>query len=91
VLWPAEVISAPHLRARSAFPSVPHPTRGAVRITASPFHVDGEPMAPPGPAPYRPGEDTQAVLAELLGYEPERITRLARGGGVTGPDLTAGP
>jgi CoA:oxalate CoA-transferase len=87
VLWPAEVVSAPHLRARGAFPSVPHPTRGAVRITASPFHVDGEATTPRGSAPFRPGEDTHAVLTELLGYEPDRITRLARGGGVTGPDL----
>ena len=87
VLWPAEVVSAPHLQARGAFPSVAHPTRGAVRVTASPFHVDGEAMAPSGPAPYRPGENTRAVLAELLGYEPERITGLARRGAVTGPDL----
>ena len=87
VLWPAEVVSAPHLRARDAFPSVPHPTRGAVRITASPFHVDGEPMTPMGPAPYRPGEDTWTVLTELLGYGPDRIAGLAQSGAVTGPDL----
>jgi crotonobetainyl-CoA:carnitine CoA-transferase CaiB-like acyl-CoA transferase len=89
VLWPAEVVAAPHLLARRAFPSVPHPTRGAVRVTASPFHVDGEPMVPGGPAPYRPGEDTQAVLAEVLGYAPERIAELARRGAVSGPGLAA--
>jgi crotonobetainyl-CoA:carnitine CoA-transferase CaiB-like acyl-CoA transferase len=87
VLWPAEVVSAPHLRERGAFPSVAHPTRGAVRITASPFHLDGAPMAPRGPAPYRPGEDTRAVLVDVLGYDAARITRLACGGGVPGPDL----
>jgi CoA:oxalate CoA-transferase len=87
VLWPAEVVSAPHLQARDAFPSVPHRTRGAVRVTASPFHVDGEPTTPTGPAPYRPGEDTGTVLAELLGYPPDRIAGLARSGAVTGPDL----
>jgi len=87
VLWPAEVISSSHLRERGAFPSVPHPTRGAVRVTASPFYLDGEPTTPRGPAPYRPGEDTRAVLAEVLGYDAVRIARLARGGGVTGPDL----
>jgi crotonobetainyl-CoA:carnitine CoA-transferase CaiB-like acyl-CoA transferase len=89
VLWPAEVVSAPHLHARGAFPTVPHPTRGAVRVTASPFHVDGEPMVPGGPAPYRPGEDTQAVLAEVLGYGAERIAELARRGAVLGPGLPA--
>jgi crotonobetainyl-CoA:carnitine CoA-transferase CaiB-like acyl-CoA transferase len=87
VLWPNEVISAPHLHARRAFPSVPHPTWGPVRITASPFHVDEEPLAPRGPAPYRPGEDTRAVLTEVLGYEPDRIAGLARRGAVTGPDI----
>jgi crotonobetainyl-CoA:carnitine CoA-transferase CaiB-like acyl-CoA transferase len=87
VLWPAEVVAAPHLEARSAFPTVAHPTRGAVRVTAPPFHIDGAPVAPPGPAPYRPGEDTRAVLAELLGYGIDRITGLARRGAVSGPDL----
>ena len=87
VLWPAEVVSAPHLDARGAFPSVAHPTHGAVRVTASPFHVDGEPVGPGGPAPYRPGEDTPAVLAELLGYGADRIAELARCGAVTGPGL----
>ena len=36
VLWPAEVVAAPHLQARRAFPSVVHPTHGPVRVTASP-------------------------------------------------------
>jgi crotonobetainyl-CoA:carnitine CoA-transferase CaiB-like acyl-CoA transferase len=88
VLWPAELIAAPHLEARGAFPSVLHPTHGAVRVTASPFHVDGEPIAPVGPAPHRPGEDTRAVLAEVLGYASDRIAELARRGAVIGPGLS---
>jgi crotonobetainyl-CoA:carnitine CoA-transferase CaiB-like acyl-CoA transferase len=87
VLWPAEVVAAPHLDARGAFPSVAHATHRQVRVTASPFHVDGAPVGPAGPAPYRPGEDTQAVLADLLGYGADRIAELARRGAVTGPDL----
>ena len=59
VLWPAEVVSAPHLDARGAFPSVAHPTHGAVRVTASPFHVDGEPVGPGGPAPTGPVKTRQ--------------------------------
>jgi CoA:oxalate CoA-transferase len=90
VLRPADVVEAPHLQARSAFPAVAHPTRGSVRVTAAPFHVDGAPLAPAGPAPYRPGEDTTAVLTELLGYGPDRIAALARLGVVAGPDLTPG-
>jgi crotonobetainyl-CoA:carnitine CoA-transferase CaiB-like acyl-CoA transferase len=89
VLWPAEVATAPHLHVRGAFPAVTHPTHGAVRVTASPFHLDGEPVGPGGPAPYRPGEDTRAVLAEVLGYGPDRIADLARRGAVVGPDLAA--
>jgi crotonobetainyl-CoA:carnitine CoA-transferase CaiB-like acyl-CoA transferase len=90
VLHPADVVAAPHLLARGAFPSVAHPTRGSVRVTASPFHVDGAPLGPAGPAPYRPGEDTKTVLAEVLGYSPDRIAELARRGLVMGPGL-AGP
>jgi CoA:oxalate CoA-transferase len=89
VLWPAEVIAAPHLEARRAFPSVPHPTHGMVRVTASPYHVDGEAVTPRGPAPYRAGEDTREVLAGLLGYGPDRIAELARHGAVAGPGLSA--
>jgi crotonobetainyl-CoA:carnitine CoA-transferase CaiB-like acyl-CoA transferase len=91
VMWPAEVVAAPHLQARGAFPSVVHPTYGAVRVTASPFHVDGDAVLPRGPAPYRPGEDTRAVLTDVLGYGLDRIADLARCGAVTGPDLTSPP
>jgi crotonobetainyl-CoA:carnitine CoA-transferase CaiB-like acyl-CoA transferase len=89
VLWPAEVVAAPHLAERQAFPTVLHPAHGPVRVTASPFHVDGAPLAPRGPAPYRPGEDTRSVLADVLGYSPERIRTLAAQGAVAGPDLAA--
>jgi crotonobetainyl-CoA:carnitine CoA-transferase CaiB-like acyl-CoA transferase len=88
VLWPSEVVAAPHLEERGAFPAVAHPTHGAVRVTASPFHVDGKAVGPGGPAPYRPGEDTLAVLAEVLGYERDRIVELARRGAVAGPGLS---
>jgi crotonobetainyl-CoA:carnitine CoA-transferase CaiB-like acyl-CoA transferase len=56
-------------------------------VTASPFHIDGEPVGPGGPAPYRPGEDTRAVLAGLLGYGSDRIAELAGRGAVMGPGL----
>jgi CoA:oxalate CoA-transferase len=87
VLWPAEVVAAPHLAERQAFPSVAHPAYGPVRVTGSPFHLDGAPVPPRGPAPYRPGEDTRTVLADLLGYAPDRIAALAAEGAVAGPGL----
>jgi formyl-CoA transferase len=85
VLAPAEVAAHPHLAARHAFPTVPHPTRGEVRITATPFHVDASPVAPAGPAPYRVGEHTRAVLHDLLGYGDERIDELSRRGVIETP------
>ena len=42
VLRPHELIGESHLAVRAFFPSVPHPVRGSVRVTASPYHIDGE-------------------------------------------------
>jgi crotonobetainyl-CoA:carnitine CoA-transferase CaiB-like acyl-CoA transferase len=76
VLTPAEVTAHPHLEARGFFHRVSHPTRGAVRITGTPFKLDGRPVDPTGPAPYRTGEHTRGVLTEVLGYAPERVEAL---------------
>jgi CoA:oxalate CoA-transferase len=85
VLTPHEVTAHPHLLAREAFPAVPHPTRGSVRVTASPFHWDGRPVHPAGPAPYRVGEHSRLVLSKVLGYDRERIEDLIRCGAVEAP------
>ena len=85
MLSPEEVIEHPHLAARAAFPQVPHRHRGQVRVTATPFHVDGAPIAPAGAAPYEVGEHTRQVLSGFLGYPPERIEELAREGVLAGP------
>jgi len=45
-------------------------------VTATPFHLDGRPIEPAGPAPYRVGEHTREVLRDLLGYSAERIASL---------------
>ncbi len=76
VLSPREVVAHPHLAQRHAFPEVEHPARGRVRVTAAPFHVDGQAVGPVAPAPYRVGEHTSEVLAEFLGYAPARIEEL---------------
>ena len=76
VLSPEEVVEHPHLAARGAFPQVPHPARGSVRVTATPFQVDGRASVPAGPAPYRVGEHTRQVLRDVLGYGPARIAEL---------------
>jgi CoA:oxalate CoA-transferase len=76
MLSPEEVVNHPHMAERSAFPEVKHPTRGAVRVTATPFFVDGMPTHPSRPAPYRVGEHTREVLSGMLGYTDDRIAVL---------------
>jgi len=76
VLRPADLVVEPHLAERGFFPSIPHPARGSVRITATPYHLDHRPMAPRGPAAYRVGEHTRDVLTRDLGYSTERIEAL---------------
>ena len=85
VLSPPEVVAHPHMAAREAFPEIPHPGRGSVRVTATPFHVDGAPLRPAGPAPWRIGEHTRAVLTEVLGYSPARVDELRRAGIIAEP------
>ena len=75
MLSPEEVIEHPQMAARRAFPEIDHPGRGRVRVTALPFHVDHQPVAPGGPAPYRVGQHTRQVLTGL-GYTDERIQAL---------------
>jgi CoA:oxalate CoA-transferase len=85
VLTPEEVVAHPHLAARGAFPTVSHPARGTVRVTATPFQLDGRPVSPAGPAPYRVGEHTRAVLSELLGYKDREIDDLVQAGVIDAP------
>ena len=85
VLSPAEVIAHPHVAARGGFPAIPHPARGSVRVTRAPFQVDGAPVDPTGPAPYRAGEHTREVLAGVLGYPADRIDDLIARGAVAAP------
>ena len=85
VLRPAEVIATPHLAEREFFPEVPHPTRAGVRVTASPYHLDGAPVHPRSGPPYRVGEHTRNVLGELLSYSTEHVDELQRAGVIGAP------
>ena len=71
-----EIIEHPHLAQREFFQTLPHGAGGQVRVTAPPFHLDGGVVPPAGPAPYRIGEHTREVLAEVLGYDAARIEQL---------------
>ena len=86
MLRPEELAAHPHMAARAAFPDLDHPVAGRVRVTAPPFHLDGGPLAPAGPAPYRIGQHTREVLTGLLGYSPERVDSLTVQGAVSTAD-----
>jgi crotonobetainyl-CoA:carnitine CoA-transferase CaiB-like acyl-CoA transferase len=85
VLSMEEAMAHPHMTERQAFSTVPHSARGELRVTSAPFHVDGAPVPARGPAPYRAGEHTRAILADTLGYSVERIDALLRSGAVAAP------
>ena len=85
VLLPREVIASEHLAQRRFFPTVPHAARGEVRVTASPYHLDGRPVHPQGGPAYRPGEHTRAILRDVLGYDPPQIDKLLASGAVEAP------
>ena len=73
MLSPEEVVNHPQLLSREAFPRVPHAGCGSVRVTSTPFFVDGKPTHPRAGAPYLIGEHTRDVLATVLGYSSEKI------------------
>lgn len=85
MLSPEEVIAHPQTAARQAFPAARHPVVGDVRVTATPFFVDGLPTHPTGPAPWRVGENTREVLKTVLGMDDTRIDALQRMGVVSIP------
>ncbi len=77
MMLPEEIIAHPHMTQRQAFPVLSHPARPeGVRITAAPFHVDGQPLIAPKTAPWRIGEHTVEVLKDVLGYQSDRIEKL---------------
>ncbi|HLY88066.1 MAG TPA: CoA transferase [Acetobacteraceae bacterium] len=86
MLSPEEVVEHPQLVAREAFPEVAHPGCGSIRVTATPFFVDGKPTHPRASAPYRIGEHTHDVLSNMLGYPGDRIETLRKLGVIEMPD-----
>jgi CoA:oxalate CoA-transferase len=86
MLTPEQLVEHPQMAARAAFPEVNHKARGATRVTATPFHVDGRPTHPAGPAPHRVGEATRTVLTQFLGYSNEQIEALRGRKVIEAPD-----
>ena len=75
-----EVARNPQLRARQMILRAEHPDFADLIVPGSPLKTAGVASAPVTRSPAL-GENTEAVLAELLGYDAERIARL-RGDGV---------
>jgi crotonobetainyl-CoA:carnitine CoA-transferase CaiB-like acyl-CoA transferase len=73
----AEALADPHTEARGMVAEVEHPTRGRIRVPASPLRV-GPPPATRSPAPARNGQ-AEEILAEL-GYDDGRVAELAAAG-----------
>ena len=82
VLTPEEVVAAPQLVARGTFQEVSHAGNGRVKVTTSPYWIDGEPVQATGPAPYLIGEHTTDILRELLGASNEDIETLIAAGAI---------
>ncbi len=82
---PFALFDDPQLLARGYWQACPRRYIGAFPQSVLPFREGGSPYAIDCPAPTL-GEHTDAVLATLLGYEPEQLARLAHAG-VTGTDV----
>jgi len=78
-----EALASEELAARGLLTDIPHPTAGTVPNLALPMHFSGTPVVAPVAAP-RLGEHNREILAEVLGYDEEKIAAL-QASGVFGP------
>ena len=74
-----EAIRSPEAAERAIVTRIPHPTVGWVPNVRSPIRYSRTPIMDPVAAPAV-GQHTQQVLSELLGYDGERLARLAESG-----------
>jgi crotonobetainyl-CoA:carnitine CoA-transferase CaiB-like acyl-CoA transferase len=73
----AQLFAQPQAAARNLRVTVRDPAGRPVDLVGSPFHIDGSTL-PSATMPPSLGQDTDAVLRELLGFEPERLAELRR-------------
>jgi crotonobetainyl-CoA:carnitine CoA-transferase CaiB-like acyl-CoA transferase len=74
-----EAIRSPEARERRLVTRIRHPKAGWVPNLALPIRYSRTPMADPLAAPAV-GQDTVAVLRDLLGYDEARLAQLAASG-----------
>lgn len=75
----AEVVDDPHLRARGVWKEIDHPRRGKTKVPISPIRLHGAEPSAVRPAPLL-GQDTDRVLAELLGLAKDELIALHAAG-----------
>jgi crotonobetainyl-CoA:carnitine CoA-transferase CaiB-like acyl-CoA transferase len=71
----------PQVQARGLRVTVPHPIAGTIDLVASPMRFSATPIESYGTPPML-GEGADAVLADWLGYDAERIARLRDAGAI---------
>jgi crotonobetainyl-CoA:carnitine CoA-transferase CaiB-like acyl-CoA transferase len=77
----AEVVADPHLNARGVWKEIDHPRRGKTKVPISPIRLHGADPAVVRPAPLL-GQDTDRVLAEILGLGKDDLAALHAAGGI---------
>lgn len=85
-----QALSAPYVEQRGlTIPVLPQGASAPISVMANPLLFDGRRPDRSEPPPGI-GQHTHDVLANLLGYDPERITALERAGAIASPAETAG-
>jgi formyl-CoA transferase/CoA:oxalate CoA-transferase len=77
ILGVTEALSQPQASAREMVVEVEHRTLGAIPIVNRPIKFDQRQPAPAAPPVL--GQDTDAILADILGLAPDRIAELRAG------------
>ncbi|WP_370233814.1 MULTISPECIES: CaiB/BaiF CoA transferase family protein [Henriciella] len=86
----ADVFADPHVRARGTQVELTHQNLGTIPAVRCPIRLGATPVNS-GSAPPSLGQDTAAVLHDVLGYCPEHILELEAGGAVSGAARNRSP
>jgi len=79
VMGPLDHLADPHLRARDAIITVPHPEVGDGRHIRNPLRFSRLPQRVGGAAPCM-GADTEDVLTSVLGLDADEVAELVATG-----------
>jgi crotonobetainyl-CoA:carnitine CoA-transferase CaiB-like acyl-CoA transferase len=71
----AEVFADPHVRSRGMVHEWEHPLAGPLNLVASPIKLSATPVRAEVPPPLL-GQHTAEVLAEVLGWDEQRVAAL---------------